>query len=105
MLEVTKIQIKKYEKDKLKAYVNLTFNDELTIDGFKLMTGEGKHGHWLAPPSRKTKDGYSNVVRCSKQLKEDLIDQVMDEYEKTPDSNSGQSGSGFSDRSSSRRRR
>ena len=103
MLKVTKIDIKKYEKDSLKAFVNLTFNDELTIDGFKLMDGE--NGHWLAPPSRKTKDGWSNIVRFSKQLKEDLIDQVMDEYEKTPDSSSSQGGSESSDRSSSRRRR
>ena len=103
MLKVTKIHITKYEQDSMRAFVNLTFNGELTIDGFKLMDGE--KGHWLAPPSRKTKDGWSNIIKLSKQLKEDLIDQVMDEYEKTPDSNSSQGGSESSDRGSSRRRR
>lgn len=102
-LKLTKIQVHKYEKDQLRAFVNLTFEGELTIDGFKLMDGE--NGMWLASPSIKKKDSWSNVVRLTKELHNDLIDQVMDEYDKTDDSRSGDQKASDYHSSSSRRRR
>lgn len=94
-LKVTKIEVRKFEKDSLKAFVNITFNGELTIDGFKLMDGE--NGLWLASPSVKRKDGWSNVIRLTKELQKDLVDQIRDELDK--------SGSESSSRSDYSRRR
>jgi len=98
-LEVTKIEVRKYERDNMKAFVNITFNGELTVDGFKLMDGE--NGLWLAPPSRKTDKGWSNIVRLTKELQKDLVEKVKDEFDKT-DSGSG-SGTGSSGSYSRRR--
>jgi len=93
-LEVTKIEVRKFEKDSLKAFVNITFNGELTIDGFKLMDGE--NGLWLASPSVKRKDSWSNVVRLTKELQKDLVAKVKDELDKSGSESS--SGSGYSRR-------
>lgn len=93
-LEVTKIEIHKFEKDNLKGFVNITFNGELTIDGFKLMDGE--NGLWLAPPSRKTEKGWSNIIKLTKELQKDLVEKVKDEFDKS--SNESSSGSGYSRR-------
>ena len=94
-LKVTNIKVNKFERDNLKAFVNITFNEELTIDGFKLM--DGPNGLWLASPSIKKKDGWSNIIKLSKELQKDLVDMVTEKLEST-DSDSGSSDS-------SRRRR
>jgi len=101
-LEVTKIEVRKYERDNLKGYVNITFNGELTIDGFKLMDGE--NGLWLAPPSRKTKDGWSNIIRFTKELQRDILDKVKNEFDKTDDNRSGDARASDYHNSPSRRR-
>ena len=95
-LEVTKIEVRKFEKDNLKGFVNITFNDELTIDGFKLMDGE--HGLWLAPPSRKTDKGWSNIIKLTKELQKDLVEKVKDEFDKTDSGSGSESSQGYSRR-------
>ena len=89
-LKVTNIKVNKFERDNLKAFVNITFNEELTIDGFKLM--DGQNGLWLASPSIKKKDGWSNIIKLSKELQKDLVDMVTEKLEST-DSSSGSSDS------------
>ncbi len=98
MLEITKVDLKKYDSGNMKAFVNLTFNDELTIDSFKLMDGD--KGYWIAPPSVKRKEGWSNIVKFSKPLHKDVLELVLKEYEK---GSSSSSGSDTGDRNSSSR--
>ncbi len=102
-LKITKIEIRKFEKDNLRAYVNLTFNEELTIDGYKIMNG--KNGLFLASPSVKSKDGWKNFIRLSKELYQDVFDRVMEDYDKTSGSGQDLSRESSSDRESISRRR
>ena len=53
-MKVTNVKIKKVDGDKsdrLRAYVDVTFDDALVIHGLKLMQGE--QGLFVAMPSRK----------------------------------------------------
>ncbi len=62
-LEITEIKIfpTKTNSSKIRAYVDVTFNDILNISGYKII--EGQRGLFLAAPSRQSGDKFYDIVR------------------------------------------
>ncbi len=61
-LRVTNIRIVPSQKDgKLKAFVDITFNDTLVCRGWKVI--HGSNGLFVAPPSQKSGENfYDNIL-------------------------------------------
>lgn len=63
-MKITDVRVKRMigdEKGRLKAYVDLTFDEAFVIHGVKLI--EGENGKFIAMPSRKMPDGeFKDIV-------------------------------------------
>ena len=49
---------------KIKGFMDITFDETITVKGFKVV--EGKNGLFVSLPSTKTKDKYYDDVRIEK---------------------------------------
>ena len=79
---VTNVKIKRIDEDKyekLKAYVDITFDDSF-IHGLKLMQGE--QGMFVAMPSRKMfNNEYKDIAHpISSELRKHITDVVKEKY-------------------------
>ncbi len=54
-MEITDIRVTLRNEDKLKAFVNITFDNQFVIRGLKVING--KTGYFVSMPSRKRPDG------------------------------------------------
>ena len=54
-MEITEIKIVPVHEERLKASINITFDDCFRINGLKLI--KGKKGYLLLMPQRKRRDG------------------------------------------------
>jgi stage V sporulation protein G len=54
-MEITDIRVTLKNEDKLKAFVNITFDNQFVIRGLKVING--KSGYFVSMPSRKRPDG------------------------------------------------
>ena len=80
---VTNVKIKRIDEDKyekLKAYVDITFDDSFVIHGLKLMQGE--QGMFVAMPSRKMfNNEYKDIAHpISSELRKHITDVVKEKY-------------------------
>ena len=80
---VTNVKIKKIDEDKyerLKAYVDITFDDCFVIHGLKLMQGE--QGIFVAMPSKKMYNNeYKDIAHpISSELRKHITDAVKEKY-------------------------
>ncbi len=90
-MEITDIRVRKVTTDgKLKAYVTVTFDNEFVVHNVKVI--EGKNGAFIAMPSRKTKSGeYKDVAHpINSDFRGALQERILQEYENTPDTPSGE---------------
>jgi len=63
-LTVTSVTFNKYEKGAMKAWATVTFNEVMTIEGFKVF---GKSGRiWASVPSDKKGEDYFDKVKFPK---------------------------------------
>ena len=80
-----KVRIERFKKldayGNTKAFLDLCFEGQLIVTGFKIMSGE--KGLWLAMPSQKGKDDkYYPTVKCiSKEAQELLQAEVLRQAE------------------------
>lgn len=81
MLDITSIKIKKVDIKKLRAFVDIKFNDCLEVKGFKVIKMDnGKR--FVAKPSQKSNDGeYYPTVWVSKELDKEIQKEVLKEYD------------------------
>jgi stage V sporulation protein G len=79
-LEITEVNISLREEDKLKAFVNITFNDVFVIRGLKIISG--KDGLFVCMPSRKLEDGsYKDIAHpISNDFRQVLEGKILAEY-------------------------
>jgi stage V sporulation protein G len=79
-LEVTEVNISLREEDKLKAFVNITFNDVFVVRGLKIISG--KDGLFVCMPSRKLEDGtYKDIAHpISNDFRQVLEGKILSEY-------------------------
>ena len=80
---VTNVKIKRIDEDKyekLKAYLDITFDDSFVIHGLKLMQGE--QGMFVAMPSRKMfNNEYKDIAHpISSELRKHITDVVKEKY-------------------------
>jgi stage V sporulation protein G len=60
-MRITEININLRDEDKLKAFVNITFDDVFVVRGLKVI--EGGQGLFVCMPSRKLPDGtYKDIA-------------------------------------------
>lgn len=71
-LKFTEVRANAYESGSLRGFMDVTFNQALTVKGIKLMQSDGEY--WIAWPSVEVSDGnYVDLVAGTKDLKETLI--------------------------------
>jgi len=54
-MEITEVNITLRDEEKLKAFVNVTFDDVFVVRGLKVI--KGANGFFISMPSRKMPDG------------------------------------------------
>ena len=82
-MEITEVKITLRDEPKLKAFANVTFDNEFVVRGIKVI--EGQNGLFIAMPSRKGKDGqYRDIAHpINNEMRERLERAVIDEYNKS----------------------
>lgn len=81
-MRITEINIKLREEPKLKAFVNVTFENVFSVKGLKIISS--KKGLLLCMPSRKVEDGTQRDIAhpISKEFRTQLENEVLAEYER-----------------------
>ena len=79
-MNITEVNINLRDEDKLKAFVNITFDDVFVVRGLKVI--EGKNGLFVCMPSRKLEDGtYKDIAHpISNDFRQQLEMQVIEAY-------------------------
>jgi stage V sporulation protein G len=86
VVNITEVNINLRDEDKLKAFVNITFDDVFVVRGLKIIAG--KSGLFVCMPSRKLEDGtYKDIAHpiCN-DFRQALEDRVLSEYRKLVES-------------------
>lgn len=81
-MEITDIRVTLKNEDKLKAFVNITFDNQFVVRGLKVING--KTGYFVSMPSRKRPDGtHQDIAHPVNNESRRLIeDRVLAAYEK-----------------------
>ena len=81
-MEITEINITLRDEEKLKAFVNVTFDDVFVIRGLKVI--KGANGYFISMPSRKMPDGsFRDIAHPITNEFRQFIEQViLDKYHK-----------------------
>ena len=79
-MEITEISVSVREEDKLKAFVNVTFDDEFVIRGMKVIKGVDKF--FVSMPSRKMPNGtFRDIAHpITSEFREKLEQMILQEY-------------------------
>lgn len=79
-MEITEISVTIREEDKLKAFVNVTFDDAFVIRGLKIIKGASRY--FISMPSRRMPDGtFRDIAHPIKvEFRERLEKLILDEY-------------------------
>lgn len=82
-MEVTNVNVRLVDINRVKAICSVTFDDEFVVHGIKLVEGDG--GLFIAMPSRKLPSGvYKDVAHpINNGTRTKLQDAVITEYEKS----------------------
>ena len=88
IMKITDVRMKKVKGEnvgKLRAYVDITFDEALVIHGIKLI--EGENGIFVAMPSRKMHDNeYKDIVHpISSDLRKEITEALVKHYEELED--------------------
>jgi stage V sporulation protein G len=80
-MEITEINISLRNEDKLKAFVNVTFDDAFVIRGMKVI--KGSTGYFISMPSRKMPDGsYRDIAHPIRNEFRNYIErEILAEYQ------------------------
>jgi stage V sporulation protein G len=85
-MEITEINISLRNEDKLKAFVNVTFDDVFVVRGMKVI--KGTNGFFISMPSRKMPDGsYRDIAHpIRNEFRQYIEKEIIQEYNKTLES-------------------
>jgi stage V sporulation protein G len=80
-VEITEIWVSLQDKPRLKAFVNVTFDNAFVIRGMKVI--HSSRGYFVAMPSRKRPDGtYQDVAHpVNKGMRRLIEERVLHAYE------------------------
>jgi len=81
-LEITEIRVTLRDEDRLKGFVNVTFDDAFVVRGMKVI--QGNDGYFVAMPSRKRRDGTHQDIAhpVTPEMRTTLEQEVLKAYEK-----------------------
>ncbi len=84
-MTITEIHVNLRDEEKLKAFVNITFDDVFVIRGLKII--EGKEGLFVCMPSRKLEDGtYKDIAHpITNEFRRQMETQILDEFRRLSD--------------------
>ncbi|MDZ7360278.1 MAG: SpoVG family protein [candidate division KSB1 bacterium] len=79
-MEITEITVSVRDEDKLKAFVNVTFDDCFVVRGMKVIKGAG--GYFVSMPSRKMSDGtYRDIAHpITNEFREKVENAIIEAY-------------------------
>ncbi|MBN1352272.1 SpoVG family protein [candidate division KSB1 bacterium] len=80
-MEITEISISLREEEKLRAFVNITLNDEFVIRGMKII--KGPTGYFIAMPSRRMPDGsFKDIAHpITSEFRQKLEKAILTQYQ------------------------
>lgn len=80
-MEITEVRVTLRNEDKLKAFANVTFDDEFVIRGLKIINGNS--GYFVSMPSRKRSDGTHQDVAhpINNRMRQKIEEAVLSAYE------------------------
>lgn len=81
-MEITDIRVTLRNEDKLKAFVNITFDNQFVIRGLKVING--KSGYFVSMPSRKRPDGTHQDIAhpVNNESRRFIEERVLEAYQK-----------------------
>jgi len=80
-VEITEVRITLRDEAKLKAFVNVTFDNSFVIRGLKVINGT--KGYFVSMPSRKRKNGTHQDIAhpMNNDMRRMIEDKVLAAYE------------------------
>jgi len=81
-MKITDVRITLRDEPKLKAFVDVTFDDAFVIHGMKVI--EGTPDYFVAMPNRKGKDGkFRDIAHpINNDMRSELEEAVLEAYER-----------------------
>ncbi|NOY77362.1 MAG: hypothetical protein GXO76_05775 [Calditrichaeota bacterium] len=81
-MEITEVSITPLEEARLKAYVNIIFDDVFVVHGLRII--KGNHGMFVSMPARRLSDGsYKDVAHpITNAFRLKIQRVVLDAYKK-----------------------
>jgi stage V sporulation protein G len=81
-MNITEVNVNLRGEERLKAFVNITFEDVFVVRGLKVIMGN--KGLFVCMPSRKLEDGTHRDIAhpISNDFRKDIETLVLDEYQK-----------------------
>jgi stage V sporulation protein G len=79
-MEITEITVSIRDEDKLKAFVNVTFDDCFVVRGMKVIKSAG--GYFVSMPSRKMNDGtYRDIAHpITNDFRTKIESEILEKY-------------------------
>ena len=79
-MEITEINITIRDEEKLKAFVNITFDDAFVVRGLKVI--KGANGFFISMPSRKMPDGsFRDIAHpINNDFRQFIEKMILDKY-------------------------
>ena len=80
-MEITEVRITLRDEEKLKAFVNITFDNAFVIRGLKVINGN--QGYFVSMPSRKRSDGTHQDIAhpVNNEMRRLIEEKVLQAYE------------------------
>jgi len=80
-VDITEVSITLRNEDKLKAFANVTFDEEFVIRGLKIINGN--NGYFVSMPSRKRSDGTHQDIAhpINNRMRQRIEEAVLSAYE------------------------
>ena len=80
-MKITEVRVSLCNEERLKAFVNITFDDEFVVRGLKVI--KGHNGYFVSMPSRRRSDGtYQDIAHpITGSMRSRMEEVVLEEYE------------------------
>lgn len=84
-MRITEININLRDEEKLKAFVNITFDDVFVVRGLKVI--HGGQGLFVCMPSRKLPDGtFKDIAHpISNEFRSEIEKKILEVYQQLVD--------------------
>jgi stage V sporulation protein G len=79
-VKITEVRVSLCNEERLKAFANITFDDEFVVRGLKVI--KGHNGYFVSMPSRRRSDGtYQDIAHpINNEMRSRLEGAVMTAY-------------------------